>query len=202
MKTLIKVLVLCIATTNVSAREVEAPLGLTWGDTIHKLRSKGVSLNNCRYFESHLIICDTTNPPRKISFAENYGLIFHKSLGLQKVVVIGKNFTRDLSGSDGKKLYNVVKKNLMRKYGSPKHSEITGLKLYKESDEFYQCLDYAGCGLWMSIWSPQEGGAVMITIKPLKRGVGFLQMVYDSKLFQNIEDKNKREKESSDLEAL
>jgi hypothetical protein len=102
----------------------------------------------------------------------------------------------------GIKLYGKVKTSLSNKYGEPTQYEYTGNELYDEYDEFYQCLMYDGCGTWASFWSIENGGVVMIELKGLSRGTGYLNMAYESAKWPNIVDRINKEKSQSDMDAL
>ena len=68
-----------------------------------------------------------------------------------------EDITNDAFGSKGKEMYDDIKSKLKNKYGEPTENfEFVGLRLYDESDEFYQCLSYDGCGMWTSFFVDKE----------------------------------------------
>lgn len=59
-----------------------------------------------------------------------------------------EDIENDTYGSEGKEKYENIKTSLRKKYGLPTLKlEVSGLTLWNEPDEFYQCLDYDGCGV-------------------------------------------------------
>lgn len=187
--------------TNVNAAEMAAPFGFEWGMSKKKVEGKGVVFDKCET-NLTLTICTTKKAIKSISFGERYSLIFDSRLGLQKVSLISKNVTGDITGSSGKKLYSKVKDSLTKKYGDSESYEYVGRKLYKEYDEFYQCLKYPGCGTWTAFWQPTEGGVVVAELKGLARGTGYLNLAYESKKWSNVIDARKAKENSSDDDAL
>ncbi len=65
---------------------------------------------------------------------------------------------------------------LTKKYGKPSsHLEISGQELYKDYDEFYQCLGYSGCGAYFSVYN-FSGGTIGLELIGQSRGEGFLKL--------------------------
>ncbi len=193
--------ILFLLSLNVQAIEVTAPFGFKWGQSQEELKNKHVTLNNCS--ESNKITsCKTTNPIKGVSFGEEYILIMDEEKGLQKVILISKNITSDISGSDGKALYGKIKRSLIKKYNKPESLEHVGLELYKEYDEFYQCLKYEGCGGWFAYWKIKNGGNAILQLKGIKRGTGYIKLTYESKYWGGIVDSIKEREQASDEDAL
>lgn len=167
------------------------PFGLQWGMSESGLNKLGFS----QVSESNgLKIFSSVSVPKAWSKAENYVAITYKGK-LVKAAAVSKDFTDDIYGSEGKRNYSQVKDLLTRKYGSPTTNyERIGSKLYDKPDEFYQCLEYSGCGAYISMYE-FGGGIIMVQLKGKRRGEGYLNIAYESPLFSVA----KKEIESGDL---
>lgn len=201
MRNIILTLVLIFIVSSVHAAEIQAPFGFKWGDTKTQLENKGVLFTECNS-DINITTCKTLNAIKSVSFGESYLLLIDSRLGLQKVVMVSKDITKDITGSDGKELYTKVQSSLNRKYGSSESYEYFGNKLYSEYDEFYQCLKYPGCGAWVSLWDLGKGGVASVALKGLSRGKGYLKLVYESKEWSDIVDARKSKEHASDEDAL
>jgi hypothetical protein len=186
--------------TNTHA-EILAPFGFTWGMSKETIISKGVVFKECKSDRS-LDICQTKKSIRSVSFGDTYILFIDSKTGLQKIVMASKNITNDIRGTSGKELYFKVKKSLIKKYGEPKNYEYIGKKLYKEDDEFYQCLKYSGCGSWTSFWIKPKKGTVVAELLGLTRGKGYLKLGYESKSWSDILTSLKSQESDNDDAAL
>lgn len=177
----IKIAVLAFAvlfSSNGFALTVEAPAGFKWGQTQAQIKQQGITLENCESADFS-VSCDTRTAPKPLLFADLYSLFFVDGR-LQKVVIDGNEITGDPSGREGKSLYARVKHRLIAKYGLPSVVEETvGVVLYDGYDEFYQCLAYTGCGLWVAGWD--HDGYVIIRLKGVSSGTGWLELAYESK---------------------
>jgi hypothetical protein len=200
MKILLLVIFL-FTVKSVVATEVTAPFGLKWGQTKKELTAKKVNLTDCSTSQK-ITSCKTINPVKGVSFGELYMLFIDDDKGLQKITMISKDITSDISGSEGKALYGKVKKSLTKKYSTATEYEYIGRKLYDEYDEFYQCLAYDGCGNWIALWEVNNGGNAIVQLKGLKRGKGYLTLTYESKEWSGIIDSLKQRENASDTDAL
>lgn len=179
------ILVSFLASTQVYAEgEVSAPVGLAWGMSGEKLITEFSSVPTDSPDELKLYKIE--NPPIKIpDFDLVYGAVDNK-YGLVRVVLI-KKFVGDIYGHDGFELYKKYKEILKGKYGKPDSFEYIGKKLYKESDEFYQCLSYGGCGAYTSFFPEKNNSGLYIELKGYGRGVGALRVIYESGDLKKIE---------------
>lgn len=101
-----------------SAKEIEPPLGLTWGANMAELEEKGMRFYGCDN-DGDLMVCRAENPPKSISFANNYYLIFDLGKGLHKVAINGRiGGNNYLTGGTSRDLYRQVVTSLTRKYGN------------------------------------------------------------------------------------
>ena len=200
---------LLIILSGYSFSEISAPSEMQWGQTQSELKRSGLSIRDCK-ISGDVEYCLASGHDKPISFAEAYYLYFLPSYGLQKVLVIGKDITGDVYGSEGKGTYSKVKDSLIRKYPEAdgyEHSsfEYTGNKLYKESDEFYQCLKYDGCGSWQTFISGANNidlGYFIVAIKGSSRGTGYINLTYESPNWGKYLDEMNDKKSAKDDEAF
>ncbi len=199
---LLSVLLAASLPVTLLAKESTAPLGLTWGLSQEQVKKQGVILRKCKNGKG-LIICRTMNPPKPVSFGDFYYLVFYPQKGLIGAGIIGQDISDDSTGAEGKALYAKVKASLGKKYGQPASEyEYVGRKLYDEDDEFYQCLRYAGCGSWFSVWEADSSGSVDIKIEGTLRGEGRLMINYKSKELTQILNDIEAAEAASDADAL
>ena len=180
------------------SEEFPAPFGLTWKMGEQELRSHGFSeVSNT----GGLKIMQSFSVPKAWSKAEKYYAVTHDG-ELIKAIAISKSFTDDVYGSEGKELYSKMKSILSKKYGAPTSSfEVVGNSLYDELDEFYQCLDYSGCGSYLSIYETL-GGTIGIQLEGERRGQGYLRVGYESPYFTEAKAKINNTNTESDTEAF
>ena len=199
-KLLLSILLLLPYTTAVAAG---GPFGIIWSNSIKQTEAKGVSCK-AKIKKDRFTICKTNKLPKNISISEQYALYFDKKYKLQKVTMISKDITDDIYGSEGKEIYFNLKSKLTKKYGDPENSlEYTGGELYNESDEFYQCLAYSGCGLYTSLYkSKKTGETVVLDLKGLNRGKGYLTITYEGPSWSDAVDAYKSKESKSDEDAL
>ncbi len=182
----------------------DGPLGLSWGLSVPQVNKLSSGLKALKT-DGKFTIYTTTNLPKNLSFAESYNLTFHSNFGLQKIVIIGKTINSDPTGNEGKKTYSELKNSITERYGLPSNKysmETIGNKLYKEYDEFYQCLKYQGCGAWSSLWDLNENGTIALEIKGLSRGSGYLILSYEGPKWSEAVDMHRNERSSVDKSAL
>ena len=102
-------------------------------------------------------------------------------------------------GEKARQNMNELKKTLSKKYGPTENSEFIGLglPLYKDIDEFYQCLAYDGCGGWVSLWQFPDESSIGLILHGLKRGTGFMTITYETSNFGSVIDNHKEQDESA-----
>lgn len=182
----------------VHSEEFPAPFGLTWNMSEKELRSHGFSDASDT---GGLKIMQSFSAPRAWSKAEKYYAVTYEGK-LVKAIAISKSFTDDVYGIKGKELYNQMKSILTKKYGGPANSyEVVGNSLYDEPDEFYQCLDYTGCGSYLAIYEFQ-GGTIGIQLEGERRGQGFLRVGYESPYFSEAKAQINSANTESDTEVF
>ncbi|WP_218352746.1 hypothetical protein [Alteromonas lipotrueiana] len=201
MKRLILAATLALSSMTAAANELDAPAGFNWGISLSELKKQSLVPEDCKH-EDSTAVCKTTGAPKPLSFADFYYLVFIEGSGLQKVSVVGNTIDSDSTGSEGKATFEKIETALNGKYGdAPKSLKHVGLELYDEWDEFYQCLAYDGCGYWLSFWDIGEG-ALFMELKGLKRGSGYLNIVYESPDYSQLAAAIKQNRLNSDVDAL
>lgn len=179
----------------------EALFGLRWGMTVAEVKSAGVALTKTKG-DRNLDVYKAPSMPKNLSDFESYGLVFADGK-LAKIWGISKDISNDPSGSSGKERFETLRAALLQKYGQPRfNSQTVGNKLFKEYDEFYQCLKYSGCGHWFSSFeSPDK--VLSIELKGLSRGTGYLDITAEAKpQWDKALEVYKTRKNSSDKDAL
>ena len=179
------------------------PFGLVWGMKESDIRSKGVKLER-KSSDNNLERFNATSLPKNLSMSESYALIVHSRLGLQKVVMLSKDITGDVYGSEGKEAFADLKGKLTSKYGDPTNGlERVGMKLYEERDEFYQCLAYDGCGIWVALFEDKsQEDYVALALKGLGRGKGYIELTYEGPRWSDAVKARKSDISKSDADAL
>lgn len=181
------------------ANEIEAPFGFVWGQSYQQISSK-VLLTDCST-RKHLMMCETTQPIKKVSYGERYIVVIDHKHGLQKVILVSRNITSDKLGAEGKALYSQIKKSLTKKYYPPQVTDYSASD--NDSDSaFYQCLKTNDCGSWLSHWNGKDGSQAMVELKGLSDGKGYLMMTYQSNKWEQIIKFVNVEKKKSDFDAL
>lgn len=184
-----------------SADGDEALFGLRWGMTIAEVKGVGVTLTKTRA-DRNFEIYRTSSMPKNVSDFESYSMIFADGK-LVKLWGVSKNIVGDPMGSDGKERFDTLRTALIEKYGKPEVDyQKVGAKLYQESDEFYECLKYKGCGLWTSGFETPDK-AIGLDLKGLSRGTGYIELLAEAKpQFSRALEIYKSRKTSSDKDAL
>lgn len=210
-KNLILFSILSFFIINLSAT-IQAPSQLEWSKTKRQMIGDGYQFENCKFLLDNAVqYCRITNIKKPISFANSYTVYFVDGYGLSKVYVIGKDITGDAYGTEGKAQYEKIKSSLVKKYPNSDGYQINsyewgGGKLYKESDEFYECLGYEGCGSYVSFITSSsdniERGVVSIEIQGYGRGVGSLDLIYESEFWSEALDSAREKQNQSDNDAL
>jgi hypothetical protein len=80
----------------------------------------------------------------------------------------------------------------------------SGGKVYKEADEFYQCLTYQGCGTWARFYGG-EGRSAILELNGYRgrRGAGYIDLSVEAiPEWGNFLDRMKARKASSDADNL
>lgn len=179
----------------------EALFGLRWGMTVAEVKSAGVNLSKSsgdRNIETY----KASSMPKNLSDFDAYSMVFADGR-LVKLWGYSNNITDDPTGASGKERFEALRSALTQKYGTPKlNAQTVGNKLYREYDEFYQCLAYKGCGMWVTGYEGADK-SVVIALKGLRRGTGFIDITAEAiPQFGQALDAYKAHKSTSDKDAL
>jgi len=186
MKTFFAIIFLFL-TSNIQATEMLEELGLAWGQTQKSLSAKKYTLTNC-LTNKKITACDVTQHVEGIAHDMMYILFFEANDGLQKLQMPIRYIEDDPTGEKGIDLYAQLKEAMKEKYGEPKSYEYVGKKLYTGAKEFYQCLQYKGCGTWSSFWSLPNDDFAYISLIGAEKESAYLVLFYESKRWQEIVD--------------
>jgi hypothetical protein len=195
-------LFLCsLAAAAIAKDNNEAMFGLRWDMSVSEVRATGAPLTQQRT-EGNITAFRTESVPKGFSDAEFYVLMF-ASDRLVKIVMVTKDFTDDPFGTAGRERFAKIKTILEEKYGKPTmSSQEVGRKLFRERDEFYQCLAYTGCGLWAAVFEP-PGKSISMELKGSRRGVGYVSITTEAEPQWTNALKQKRDSTGrSDANAL
>lgn len=194
--------VLLLASTSAMAADGDDALfGLKWGMTVDSVRATGTVLKR-ETGDANIETFTTKSVPRQLSNADAYLLIFADGK-LAKMKYLGNNINGDSFGTEGKEKFETLKSALSEKYGaSTNNYQSVGGKLFKESDEFYQCLAYDGCGVWAAVFeSPDK--SILLELNGMQRGVGYVSLTAEAKpQWSQALERRKTLKGKSDKAAL
>jgi len=181
----------------------DGAFGLAWGMTKVQVEKLGVKLEPSSA-KLGIETLTTEKLPKNVSIAEAYSLTFDRKHNLQKVMMVSKDIDNDPYGSEGKKKYAELKESLITKYGQPSDVlEKVGGKLWDEKDEFYQCLAYAGCGMWVALFEDKTSGQnIGLQLEGMTRGKGYIHLIYEGPKWSEVVDAMKAAEAQSDKDAL
>lgn len=174
-------------------------MGLTFGQSFQEANSRGLVADELNR-EGRLTTFRATDVPQEPSDTDSVTLVFDDTLGLQKIMWTSKNISDDPTGSTAKERFQTIKAALIQKYGAAPYNglEKTGLTLFQEYDEFYQCLDYSGCGLWVALWEGDYGSTSLSIESTGRRGEGWVQIIYEGPEWADIVGQIELETQKSD----
>lgn len=176
----------------------DAPLGLKWGMTVAELESKVGAILARHKVDEYTSLYSLKSPPMTLPGFTEYYVLVHKDFGVIKIIM-NEEIKSDTYGTEGKKEYFKYKEALTNKFGKPTDSfERIGMKVYKDKDEFYQCLKYDGCGFYTSMF----GDHLAIQLKGEGRGEGVLKITYESELFTKYKENKENENENKIINGL
>ena len=198
-----KIIIIIVWLLALPTKALAGAFGAEWGWSYQQLKSAGAAceVQTVNNFDGY----KCSKMPKSFSNADFWFAIFDKKNGLQKITMMGTDITDDPYGTTGKKRYNGIKAAITKKYGphSDEYSiETIGLKLYDESDEFYQCLNYSGCGYYSLLWDLEENGTIGLKINGASRGKGWISLAYEGPRWSDSLDRINNATEEEDLDAL
>jgi len=178
----------------------DALFGLRWLSSPSQVRAQGVKLK-LAHSNEYLWSYTTDTLPKSHSLGESYVLAFYRDSVLVKLSMITVSFTNDPYGSEGKAKFDLVLTQLSNKMKVKNKFCYVGAKLYQENDEFYQCLNYPGCGSWVAFLF-DDTKTVMLQLKTLRRAEGYIVLTAEANEFGKVAERIKADKNKSDMSAF
>ena len=196
-------LALCLLVTLLPSVALAGPFGVDWGMSMSSLKAAGAE---CELNERNVEGFDTYQCAKLVkpfSNADFYLVYAHPTQGVQRVSMLGDTIIDDPYGFEGLDRYKAYKSALTKKYGEPTDSyEYKGEALYRDADEFYECIDYTGCGSHVSIFK-KNGVSVMVKINSSgRRGRGWLSIMYEGPQYMNLVNAFEEAQNASDIDSL
>jgi hypothetical protein len=196
LRTMVIVLALSVF---VCAQDNNAMFGLKWGMSTQQVKALGISLEKkSAEWNFSTYVADTM--PKALSFGESYVLIFDDN-SLVKMKMVSTDITEDPYGTEGKELFDRAVEMLSKSYKVEKVFCKSGLELYEDSDEFYECLNYEGCGYWVTGFVG-ENKSIVAQLEGIRRGTGYLTITAEANIFDKSLEKYKKLKEADDSQAF
>lgn len=154
-----------------------AAFGLSWRISLARLRSQRVKLGPTRKV-GDLIECVVESAPELPENTGELTISLHPRHGLQQIVWKSKPITGDAFGFLGREQFLNLQDLLEEKYGPASASEkFLDPKQFKARDQFYACLERAGCGSWNTSWK-LNGMFVRLALLPVMADTGILCLTY------------------------
>jgi len=100
--------------------------------------------------------------------------------GLQKTWWRGHLIEDDPYGDEGRKVFAAVRADLVSDYGEPaEEAAFSGRVVFRDPTEFYQCLDYTGCGARHAFWYPDDGSVIFLRLVGIRKGTGYIEVTHE-----------------------
>jgi hypothetical protein len=178
-----------------------AAFGYYFGLTPEQIQEAGIDLES-QSSEGKFSVFKAASAPLAWHGTEDYRLFFFNNT-LSSVKGVGRHITGDPTGSRGKDAYKELLTALTEKYGKPKSSyHKVGGRLFKDPHEFYQCLAYDGCGLWLDMFNLPDR-TILLQLKGVGRGTGFITLAYDAEPeWSNAMEQNNADKRETTKKGL
>ena len=155
---------------------IAAPYGLTWKQSKAAVEALGTKLTGCEQQET-TEVCDLAAVPQPpAGIIPDFFRVRFDAEGLTAVTLASATIASDPDGATGKTVYEALRKDIVAVYGEGERTEKVGqIMPYMAPNEFYECLDFDGCGTWETRWS---GGDLVLGLKGLKPGEGYVMVNY------------------------
>ena len=138
-------------------------------------------------YTEDLTVKTATTAPVPLDPGAAYVLSYYKGR-LLKVVAISTEITDDPMGTEGKATFNDLVAVFTERYGKPFDGlQASGSTVYRRADEFYQCLNYTGCGLWLAVFKTPEKTA-SVWLKGASRGKGHIDVTVEAAEWSGVVD--------------
>ncbi len=179
--------ILLVIPSNLYALDaaVKAPFGLKWGMSLEEIKPLigKITLNKVA---GRLRTVLTTNVKDAYASTKVAYLIFDAKYGLIRVDWLSRYIIKDNDGSIGKKIIQIIKKDIESKHGKATHSAYSINEKVRKKRGFYACIgDRANnCGNWSDSWY-QKGkdtdfGSILLSINANKNNDGYILVTYNS----------------------
>jgi hypothetical protein len=164
----------------------DAGFGLKWFSSPGDISAAGVKLEKDNA-DNFFTMYKTASLPKNVTYAEEYRLIFYKDSSLVKLRVFSTKITSDCNGTSGKALFDTISTSLSKKYPEKSRACFTGAEVYRDKDEFYQCLQYEGCGGWF-VFFKTSTKSVMLQLNGSDRCEGYITLSVESHKYSELLD--------------
>lgn len=187
--------ILSVAEASADEGQIPAPFGFSWSDTYSDVDSRfprnvPQNINGLLavYLGSDVQTAFDASLP---SNTESVFLYFNEDDVLVKIQWNSEEFINDSDGATGKKEYSRILDRLSARLGDP-DSELTaaGLRVYREKNEFYECLSYPDCGMWYASWGGEGfGGYASLRLHGKGTARGILRYLVEHELMHVHQEK-------------
>lgn len=138
-------------------------------------------------YTEDLTVKTVTAAPVPLDPGATYVLSYYKGR-LLKVSALSSQITGDPVGTEGKATFNDLVAVFTERYGKPFDGlQASGSTVYRRTDEFYECLAYTGCGLWMALFKTPDKTA-SIWLKGISRGKGYIDVTVEAAEWSGVVD--------------
>jgi hypothetical protein len=197
----VKFYVLVLAISQFVFGAGDAMFGLSWGMSPSQIKKMGIKIEK-KGAQNNIYSYHCDSLPKNVSISDGYALYFDEDTALVKIIMLSNNIENDPYGREGKEQFDKMVTLLRQKYKVKDSFCYTGRKLYEESDEFYQCLKYEGCGSWTTFFE-SENKNICINIVGVNRGEGYIKISVEAEPeFSNAIDKSKQKTSVKDGDAF
>ena len=174
MKKIVLILITLLTVSPFALAGGQAMFGLEWGMSPDQVKNLGTKLalkmkvNNLSVYTAKLL-------PKNLKDADYYNLVFDNSDLLVKIIMVGEMITDDIYGEKGRARFEELARELKEKYEEVKSITETGIKAYDSPDEFYQCLAFKGCGLWVKMFKGDNKN-IILQLNGVTKGEGYIDI--------------------------
>lgn len=138
-------------------------------------------------YTEDLTVKTVQTAPVPLDPGATYVLSYYKGR-LLKVSALSSQITGDPVGTEGKETFESLKAVFTERYGKPTDGlQVSGSTVYRRTDEFYECLAYTGCGLWMALFKTPDKTA-SIWLKGISRGKGHINVTVEAAEWSDVVD--------------
>lgn len=159
------------------AQEEFTPFGMTWGDSVKKIESKGIKLTP---LEDDIYVTDSLL--QNADWAKTYAMLIDKKHGLTRIVAYSDDILNDSNGQRGKRIYYRLRDELHAELvliNSVENDLTTrGLEI-PSGTVFYNCLENGPCGPWTSNYVAGNINA-QLSLEGLSEDAGYISVMYEN----------------------